>query len=65
MTNTELLFLPATNAAALIRRKKLSPVEYIDAVLSAAARLQPKLNCFVTMTAETMREKRPRRRNGP
>ena len=56
MTDTELLFLSATKAAALIRRKKLSPVEYVDAVLSAVDRLQPKLNCFMTITAEQARE---------
>ncbi len=56
MTDTELLFMSATKAAALIRRKKLSPLEYVDAVLSAVDRLQPKLNCFVTVTAEQARE---------
>ena len=56
MPDTELLFMSATKAAALIRRKKLSPLEYIDAVLSAVDRLQPKLNCFVTVTAEQARE---------
>jgi aspartyl-tRNA(Asn)/glutamyl-tRNA(Gln) amidotransferase subunit A len=56
MANAELLFMPAVAAAALIRRKKLSPVEYMDAVLAAVERLQPKLNCFVTVTAEHARE---------
>ena len=52
MTSSDLLFMPAVAAAALIRRKKLSPVEYMDAVLAAVDRLQPKLNCFITITAE-------------
>ena len=56
MSSTELLFTPATAVASLIRRKKLSPVEYIDTVLAAIERLQPKLNCFVTVTAERARE---------
>jgi len=56
MSSTELLFTPATAIASLIRRKKLSPVEYIDTVLAAIERLQPKLNCFVTVTAERARE---------
>src|SRR6202161_4278413 len=47
-----MLFMSAVAAAALIRRKKLSPVEYMDAVLAAVDRLQPKLNCFITITAE-------------
>jgi aspartyl-tRNA(Asn)/glutamyl-tRNA(Gln) amidotransferase subunit A len=55
MTDTELLFMPAVAAAALIRRKKLSPVEYMNAVLGAVERLQPKLNCFVTVTADHAR----------
>jgi aspartyl-tRNA(Asn)/glutamyl-tRNA(Gln) amidotransferase subunit A len=56
MANSELLFMPAVAAAALIRRKKLSPVEYMDAVLAAVERLQPKLNCFVNITADRARE---------
>ncbi|WP_158814596.1 amidase [Methylocapsa sp. S129] len=56
MANTDLLFMPAITAAALIRRKKLSPVEYMDTVLAAVERLQPKLNCFVTVTADHARE---------
>jgi aspartyl-tRNA(Asn)/glutamyl-tRNA(Gln) amidotransferase subunit A len=55
MVDSELLFLPAVAAAALIRRKKLSPVEYMDAVLVAVDRLQPTLNCFITVTAEDAR----------
>jgi aspartyl-tRNA(Asn)/glutamyl-tRNA(Gln) amidotransferase subunit A len=31
-------------------------VEYVDAVLSAVDRLQPKLNCFVTIAGEQARE---------
>jgi aspartyl-tRNA(Asn)/glutamyl-tRNA(Gln) amidotransferase subunit A len=55
MSNTDLLFTPATKVAALIRRRKLSPVEHIDAVLGAIERLQPELNCFVTVTADHAR----------
>ena len=46
MTDTDLLFTPAVQAAALIRTKKLSPVEYVDAVLAATERANPKINCF-------------------
>src|SRR6202044_1929296 len=52
MPNAELLFMPAVAAAALIRRKKLSPVEYMDEGLAAGDRLQPALNWFITVTAE-------------
>jgi len=55
MSNRELLFLSAVSAAALIRRKKLSPVEYMETVLDAVERLQPTLNCFITVTAEDAR----------
>ncbi len=55
MTDTDLLFTPATKAAALIRSRKLSPVEYVDAVLKAIERANPKLNCFREVTAERAR----------
>ncbi|HEX2886283.1 amidase [Vineibacter terrae] len=53
--NDDLLFLSAIDAASLIRRRKLSPVEYVDAVLAAIARAQPTLNAFVTVMAEPAR----------
>ena len=52
---SELLWLSATEAAALIRRRALSPVEYVEAVLDQIERLQPVLNCFATVAAETAR----------
>jgi aspartyl-tRNA(Asn)/glutamyl-tRNA(Gln) amidotransferase subunit A len=55
MSDAELLFTSATRAAALIRRKKLSPLEYLDAVLAAARRTQPRLNAFVTLMEEQAR----------
>ncbi|MBX9942800.1 MAG: amidase [Reyranella sp.] len=55
MTDTDLLFTPAAKAAALIRSRKLSPVEYVDAVLAAIERAQPRLNCFREVTAEQAR----------
>src|SRR4029453_4627970 len=36
--------------AAMIRSKKVSPVEVIDAVLDRIEKLNPKLNAFVTVT---------------
>lgn len=55
VTDTELLFMTANRAAALIRHKRLSPVEYVDAVLAQAERQQPRLNCFVELTADSAR----------
>lgn len=51
MSNHELLFLSATNAASLIRRKQLSPVEYTDAVLEAIEETGSEINAFATVTA--------------
>lgn len=52
----DLLFLPAARAAALIRQRKLSPVELTNAVLDAIEAAQPRLNAFVTVTADLARE---------
>jgi aspartyl-tRNA(Asn)/glutamyl-tRNA(Gln) amidotransferase subunit A len=53
----DLLFTPAVKAAALIRAKKLSPVEYVDAVLKAANKTDPRLNCFrVAMDEQARRD---------
>src|SRR5262249_9121974 len=51
----ELCWLPATELAARIRKKKLSPVEVVGAVLDRIERLNPKLNAYVTVTAEAAR----------
>lgn len=55
MTDTDLLFTPAAKAAALIRSRKLSPVEYVDTVLKAIERANPRLNCFREVTANAAR----------
>jgi aspartyl-tRNA(Asn)/glutamyl-tRNA(Gln) amidotransferase subunit A len=52
MPDDDLLFMPATRAAALIRRGALSPVELLRAVLAAARRAQPRLNPFVVLLEE-------------
>src|SRR5215510_2186366 len=57
MSDTDLLFTPGVKAAALIRAKKLSPVEYVDAVLTAAGKANARLNCFrVLMHDEARRD---------
>ncbi len=55
MSDTDLLFTPATQAAARIRQKKISPVEYLDTVLKAAEKAAPTLNCFREVMAEEAR----------
>jgi aspartyl-tRNA(Asn)/glutamyl-tRNA(Gln) amidotransferase subunit A len=52
MASTDLGYTPATELAALIRSKKLSPVELTHAVLDRIERLNPTVNAFVTVTAE-------------
>ncbi len=49
---TDLCWVPATEVAALIRRRKVSPVEVVDAVLARIDKLNPRLNAYVTLTAE-------------
>src|SRR5881396_3486042 len=55
MADERLCWLPATELAALIRRKKVSPVEVVDAILDRIERINPKLNAFVTLTDEAAR----------
>jgi len=55
MADANLAWLPATALAALIRMKKVSPVEVVDAVLDRVARINPRLNAFVTLTEEQAR----------
>jgi aspartyl-tRNA(Asn)/glutamyl-tRNA(Gln) amidotransferase subunit A len=55
MTSDELCWLPATDLAARIRRRKVSPVEVVEAVLDRIARVNPRLNAYVTLTADRAR----------
>lgn len=48
----DLCFLSAGELGARIRRKDVSPVEITRAVLARAERLQPELNCFITLCGE-------------
>jgi len=52
MASTDLAFTPATELAALIRAKKLSPVELMRAVLDRIESLNPVVNAFCTVTAD-------------
>ena len=52
----ELWRKPAHELAALIRGRKISPVELLDAQLDAIKRLNPKLNAIVTLVADKARE---------
>jgi Asp-tRNA(Asn)/Glu-tRNA(Gln) amidotransferase A subunit family amidase len=51
----DLTFLPAVAMAEQIRRKKISPVEVVDAHLAQIEKLNPKLNALVHVDAERAR----------
>jgi aspartyl-tRNA(Asn)/glutamyl-tRNA(Gln) amidotransferase subunit A len=52
MPNDELDFLSAVDLAAMIRTRKVSPVEVIKAALARIEQHNPALNAFVTMHTE-------------
>lgn len=53
MTDAELKVLTLAQAAQLIRRKKLSPVELTHAVLERVDRLNDQMRAFITVTADS------------
>jgi Asp-tRNA(Asn)/Glu-tRNA(Gln) amidotransferase A subunit family amidase len=52
----DLTFLSAAAMAEQIRKKKISPVELVDAHLAKIERLNPTLNAFVQVDAERARQ---------
>ncbi|GBD10869.1 Glutamyl-tRNA(Gln) amidotransferase subunit A [bacterium HR23] len=52
-TSQDLCWLTIPQAARLIRRKEVSPVEVTQAHLERIRRLNPRLNAFITVTEET------------
>ncbi len=56
MSPEDLCYTPATELARLVRSKTLSPVEILGAVLARIERLNPVLNAFCTVTADTALE---------
>jgi Asp-tRNA(Asn)/Glu-tRNA(Gln) amidotransferase A subunit family amidase len=55
MQEQELVTKPAAEMAELVRSKKVSPIELIDAHLARIEELQPRLNAFVTIDWEGAR----------
>ena len=53
MSDEDLCFTPASELRAQIGRKEISPVEVTRAVLARIEALEPKLNAFATLTADT------------
>ena len=52
MTDQELAFASIEQLSALIRKKKLSPVDLTNVFLARIERLNPQLNAYLTVTAE-------------
>jgi aspartyl-tRNA(Asn)/glutamyl-tRNA(Gln) amidotransferase subunit A len=52
----DLCFTPATELAPMIRRKDISPVELLDAVLARVEAVEPTVNAFATLTADRARD---------
>jgi len=48
----DLCFLPATDLRRRMAAKEISPLDVTRAVLARAERLQPELNCFITICAD-------------
>jgi aspartyl-tRNA(Asn)/glutamyl-tRNA(Gln) amidotransferase subunit A len=56
MNARDLCYTPATELAALIRSRALSPVELVRAVLERIEHVNPVINAFCTVTAEAALE---------
>ena len=52
MTGTEMHFMSLADAGALIRDKKLSPVEYVQALMARTAAINPILDAYLLPTPE-------------
>jgi len=52
MDALDLCYMPATELAAAIRAKDVSPVEVVIAILARIDSLEPQLNAFATLTPE-------------
>lgn len=50
-----LAFMPAADLAEAIRKKQVSPIEAVDAVLGRIESLNPRLNAYCTVTADAAR----------
>jgi aspartyl-tRNA(Asn)/glutamyl-tRNA(Gln) amidotransferase subunit A len=55
MVNDDLPWTPATALAAMIRTKKISPVEVVATTLARIEKLNPRLNAYVTVVADEAR----------
>ena len=56
MKVTELCFWSASEMAAAVKKKRLSPVEIVDAHLARIEKVNPKVNAYCTVVPEMARE---------
>ena len=56
MNAKDLCFMSAQEMAAAVRKKKLSPVEIVDAVLDRIEKINPKVNAYCTVVPELARQ---------
>jgi aspartyl-tRNA(Asn)/glutamyl-tRNA(Gln) amidotransferase subunit A len=52
----ELAWLPLVEVATLIRERRLSPIEYAEALYAHANRIDPQINAYLRLTRETAME---------
>ncbi len=56
MNTVDLCFLPAMEMVSAVKKKKLSPVEIVDALLARIEKINPKVNAYCTVAHEMARE---------
>ncbi len=56
MNTQEIYYMPALEMRDAIKSKKLSPVEVMDAILQRIELINPKINAYCTVVAESARE---------
>ena len=63
MNNADLAFAPAWQVRDMIASKEVSPRELVDLFLDRIDSLDPKLNSYLTVTADLARETATSRRS--
>lgn len=56
MNATDLGFMPATELAAAVKKKALSPVEIVETLLARIDKINPKVNAYCTVVPELARD---------
>jgi len=57
MNTTDIAYMPAAEMAAAISEKKLSPVEVVEAILSRIEQVNPRVNAYCTLVADSALER--------